>query len=342
MFSGKNIKMGQNSSYETLYESMILCDIRVSRIEQEVASVEADMQQTQISTSSDRELGPANNPKNDTDPSTSATTEKIKRSKASIIKLEGYTNELNEMMQGCINFSQYIVVQIVMKHIQVCTLSIKRVILKIKRDIALSTKEILVKAAGGTGSGNCAEISIPVSTTLTEYKAISILISGVVKSLEMVLKFLPSIMSVEPHKMCFFMTPKSFKKTDMKVINSNGSICDKLPESVKTAIVTLENVHKVANISIKVASIAAGGAAMVASAKKKGPIEIPDNMCKAMECVNVYNMITSISNTLALLPFADPMPKYEKLSITNIGFLTWLITGFVPAGHKSFGIMGMP
>ena len=43
-----------------------------------------------------------------------------------------------------------------------------------------------------------------------------------------------------------------------------------------------------------------------------------------------------------LLNLSEPLPKYEKLMITNIRFLLWLTLVFEPGMKQSFGIPGMP
>jgi hypothetical protein len=45
---------------------------------------------------------------------------------------------------------------------------------------------------------------------------------------------------------------------------------------------------------------------------------------------------------LQALTDAEAVPRYEKLSITNVRFLVFLVTGFEPAGKNTFGIPGFP
>ena len=45
---------------------------------------------------------------------------------------------------------------------------------------------------------------------------------------------------------------------------------------------------------------------------------------------------------LQLVTDADALPRYEMLSASNIRFLTFLVTGFEPAGKMTFGIPGYP
>ena len=50
-------------------------------------------------------------------------------------------------------------------------------------------------------------------------------------------------------------------------------------------------------------------------------------------------ILKSIESIVSSIPVPQALPKFEKLSLTNLGFLAWLITGFEPAGLKSFGFM---
>ena len=51
----------------------------------------------------------------------------------------------------------------------------------------------------------------------------------------------------------------------------------------------------------------------------------------------IRNDVTMLMNTIV---DADAVPRYEKLSVSNIRVLVFLVTGFEPAGKKTFGIPG--
>ena len=53
----------------------------------------------------------------------------------------------------------------------------------------------------------------------------------------------------------------------------------------------------------------------------------------------IRNAVTIL---MQMLVDADAVPRYEKLSISNIRFLVFLVTGFEPAGKRTFGIPGFP
>ena len=135
------------------------------------------------------------------------------------------------------------------------------------------------------------------------------------------------------------MTPKSLKKTEMNVVNINQSITDRLGAPLKKAVMEILQAVKKANVPVKVAAIAAGAAAGEMSIAQGKELTIP---CKSLELVNPEKLSNMLNKLLAFILSADPLPKYENLSIKNPGFLLWLMTGFLPAGKLSFGIPGMP
>lgn len=135
----------------------------------------------------------------------------------------------------------------------------------------------------------------------------------------------------------FLHDPEEYEKTDMTIANQNSSISDRVPQSMKLAIEKIEDGMAVANTAVKTATIASGAALGVASLAD-GKFEIPQSVCKTMEIMTAASMMASIDKLLLLIPTAYPLPKYEELSLTNVGFLVWLVTGFIPAGAKSFGL----
>ena len=138
------------------------------------------------------------------------------------------------------------------------------------------------------------------------------------------------------------MTPKSLKKTEMNVVNINQSITDRLGAPLKKAVMEILQAVKKANVPVKVAAIAAGAAAGAMSIAQGKELTIPNSICKSLELVNHEKLSNMLNKLLAFILSADPLPKYENLSIKNPGFLLWLMTGFLPAGKLSFGIPGMP
>ena len=51
---------------------------------------------------------------------------------------------------------------------------------------------------------------------------------------------------------------------------------------------------------------------------------------------------TAVMMLFQMLVDADAVPRYEKLSVANIRFFVFLVTGFEPAGKNTFGMPGFP
>ena len=317
------------------------CNIKIGDIEKLITGLEAQAQGITVQ-KSNNETGRATDMGSETDCGICGIAKAIKRSSEIVGKISDINNDSNEIMSYAAEHADHPYAPIIMKRMQLAALRSKKTTLQIKKTTAKGVRDILLEAETGTGSAGTMVIAAPIMVILMAFKALCSLITLVLKAIEKILNLLPKILSVAAQSMCFFLTPRSMKKTDMKVINANQSITDKLPESVKKTILEIQNKQNKLNIPIKVATISAGAAAGLTSIKKNGKLDIPPSVCKTMEYVSAYNVMSSIESLIALLPFAEPLPKYEKLSITNPGFLVWLLTGFVPAGHKSFGIPGMP
>jgi len=330
------------SSALPIGKNLTACNARLKGIEKALSKLEGSLQNIDSPTKNDNETGRAYNMDNETNPGICSLTKQIAKSTEVATKIKAYNVECNEMMSYASSNLDHPYAPIIIKRTQLTALHSKKITLGIKKSASKGIRDILMNAETGTGSAGTMILAAPIMAIMMAFSALCSLITIILKGIEKILSLMPKILSVGAQSMCFFMTPKSLKKTDMTVINANSSITDKLPEAVKKTILDIQNKQQKLNIPIKVASISAGAAAGIASIKNGGKLNIPKGVCKSMEYVTAYNIISSIDNLIALLPFAEPMPKYERLSITNPGFLVWLITGFVPAGHKSFGIPFMP
>ena len=72
-------------------------------------------------------------------------------------------------------------------------------------------------------------------------------------------------------------------------------------------------------------------------AKRKKSVAGPRNGDVPRSCLTIL-----VRMLLQLVTDADALPRYEMLSASNIRFLTFLVTGFEPAGKMTFGIPGYP
>lgn len=239
-----------------------------------------------------------------------------------------------EIVEYCVNNIEYFLSQIILKYIEIIVLYIKKVISFIKRTVAEWTKMILQWASAGKGSAVVTALIMPV---ILLYKGISILATGILLGIQAILKVLPSIIAIPAEGMSFFMTPKSMQTTGTNVINSSQSIVYWLPPAIMDKINEIvKSIDKI-NIPLKVSGIAAGALLMSSIIATASELKVD---CPDMSKLNPETILKLIDEILKLLAIPQPLPKYENLSLLNLGFLAWLLTGFCPAGQASFGLPG--
>lgn len=232
-------------------------------------------------------------------------------------------------------FQNCIAMQVVLKRLQLCLLRAKRLVVKIKLKIAEITKKLLIAMISGKGS------SIPNPVI----EAINAVFMALGTAINVVLQLIETFMSavsagplgVNPQGMTFFFTPKSMNMTKITVLNPNSAIGDRYPQPV---YITLFNIRKsvdVANAAIKKAALVAGAAAGAVSIMSNNP---KFGISNKLSRINPGKLQKAVDLAEDLIPIPLGLPRYEKLKFTNLGFLAFLITGFEPAAHKSFGIPG--
>lgn len=230
-------------------------------------------------------------------------------------------------------FQNCIAMQVVLKRLQLCLLRAKRLVVKIKLKIAEITKKLLIAMISGKGS------SIPNPVV----EAINAVFMALGAAINVVLQMIETFMSavsagplgVNPQGMTFFFTPKSMNMTKITVLNPNSAIGDRYPQPV---YITLFNIRKsvdVANAAIKKAALVAGAAAGAVSIMSDNP---KFGISSKLSRINPGKLQKAVDLAEDLIPIPLGLPRYEKLKFTNLGFLAFLITGFEPAAHKSFGI----
>ena len=232
-------------------------------------------------------------------------------------------------------FQNCIAMQVVLKRLQLCLLRAKRLVVKIKLKIAEITKKLLIAMISGKGSS----IPNPVIEAInTVFMALGTAINVVLQLIE---TFMSAVsagpLGVNPQGMTFFFTPKSMNMTKITVLNPNSAIGDRYPQPV---YITLFNIRKsvdVANAAIKKAALVAGAAAGAVSIMSDNP---KFGISNKLSRINPGKLQKAVDLAEDLIPIPLGLPRYEKLKFTNLGFLAFLITGFEPAAHKSFGIPG--
>lgn len=248
--------------------------------------------------------------------------------------LSSIPETLNEISIYCANNINYFLSQIILKDLEMIVLQIKKLTSTIKRTIAEWTKMILQWATAGRGGAAIMTLILPV---ITLYKGISILATGILTGVQIILDSLPSPIAVPAEGISFFMTPKSLQTTEANILNSSQSAVYWLPTTVMDTInETIKTVDKL-NIPIKVAAISASALSIRNMIANNNDFEIN---CPDLSKLNPKEILKLIDVILKVLPIPQPLPKYENLSLLNLGFLAWLLTGFCPAGQSSFGLPG--
>lgn len=259
-------------------------------------------------------------------------------------KWGGYVTKLGDTaanLSGTISMSPEVANtpagQIVLKSVEKLILKIKRIVLKIKLKIAQWGKKMLLSRINGNGSTMLDPISI---TVIALFTALGTAINAVILTIDILMKLITvTPIAVMAGGMSFFLTPKSFKKTDINVLNPNQMIGDRFPDAIKRIIHEAGKVVAIANKVIKLAAIAAGAAAgAIAIMGKTNDFQF--GICKAMERLDPGKVYKAIEIIKDLIPIPLGLPRYEKLKFTNLGFMAFLLTGFELAAHQSFGIPG--
>jgi hypothetical protein len=148
-----------------------------------------------------------------------------------------------------------------------------------------------------------------------------------------------TIMNVNGSGMAFFLTPKSIVKTDISILNPNQATTNFIPPGIDETITQAEQTVRKANGATKLAKIASMGAAGQSSA---GSGEFNPGSFGSLPKFDTAAVRNAVNMILQAIVCAEAVPRYEKLSVSNIRFLTFLVTGFEPAGKKTFGIPGYP
>ena len=234
-------------------------------------------------------------------------------------------------------YTKYLATQIILKNFQILKYRIEMIKTGVQITIATLTKSVISGLLCGKGSAKD-PINATMSSTMTSAAAAANTILSVIDSIVTMINSV-NIMNVNGAGMAFFPTPKSITKVDISISNSNQSTTNNIPDSVNQMISKSENQIRESNGKIKQAKILSMGAAGASSASS-GNFDAGSfgNLPKFDPSI-IRNAVTML---IQMITDADAVPRYEKLSISNIRFLAFLVTGFEPAGKRTFGIPGFP
>ena len=234
-------------------------------------------------------------------------------------------------------YTKYLATQIILKKFQILKYRIELIKTGVQITIAKLTKSVLSGILCGKGSVKDpinATMSSTMASAATAANAILSVIDSIVTMINSVI-----IMNVNGAGMAFFQTPKSITKVDINIANSNQSITNNIPGYVDQMISKAENKIRESSGKIKQAKILSMGAAGAASATSGNFNAGSFGSLPKFDPSIIRNAVTML---MQMLVDADAIPRYEKLSVSNIRFLVFLVTGFEPAGKRTFGIPGFP
>ena len=234
-------------------------------------------------------------------------------------------------------YTKYLATQIILKKFQIIKYRIELIKTVIQITNSKLTKSVLIGIINGKGSSEI-PINMTMANTMAKAGAVANSIISVIDSIVTAINSI-TIMNVNGAGMAFFPTPKSITKVDIKISNVNQSTTNCIPSGVDKAITEAENKIRKSNGELKKAKILAMGAAGAESAQS-GKFD-PGTFGSLPKFDPSVIRTATMMLTQSIMD-AEALPRYEKLSVSNIRFLTFLATGFEPAGKKSFGIPGFP
>lgn len=222
------------------------------------------------------------------------------------------------------------------RRVDILVLKIKRIMVKVKKWLNKVQIRLLALFLNGK---MCAAMEAVYGGIIIAISAVAKVIALILRALQTIINFLPSLFLIGPEGIAFFVTPKTLTgATNMPIMNMHKSIGDYMVDTVQQAIEAFLNAPKIANFTSKSAYVSKRVAEAQISMQAKAPdLMLPDLQVPDPELL-IYKTIDLM---LALMPLPQPLPKYEKLNMfTNLGYAFWLITGWTRAGQVAFGLPG--
>lgn len=246
--------------------------------------------------------------------------------------ITGIKRFLSDMTNKALNSDLMILLK---NSIELVALKIQKALVKVKRKINIWEIKLLEMWIAGKC---CAALGATYSALLTALQYTAYGINIAIEAIQKVLDKIPEQLTVGAEGMSFFLTPKNFTDAaKMPIYNARKSIGDYFNDPIEEGIKKIMEAPYLANNASKVAYVTQRVAEATARVSAKNPgIPIP-----SIQVMNVRELIyKAIDIVLQLLPVPQPLPKYEKMNVLNIGYMMWLMTGWCRAGQVAFGLPG--
>lgn len=218
---------------------------------------------------------------------------------------------------------------------ELVSLKIQKALVRVKRKVNIWEIKLLEMWIGGKC---CAALGATYKELLTALQYTAYGINIAVEAIQKVLDKIPEQFTVGGEGLSFFLTPKNFTDAaKMPIYNAHKSIGDYFNDPIEEGIQKIMEAPYLANNAAKVAYVTKRVSEATAKVSAKNPgFPIPD-----IKVLDIQELIyKAIDIVLQLLPVPQPLPKYEKLNILNIGYMMWLMTGWCRAGQVAFGLPG--
>lgn len=247
-------------------------------------------------------------------------------------------NELTDTLKIPAEAIRYAATGIILKRFQIikyrCEIIQKSLLVLMAKTRKRVLSELLI---GKDDAGS--DVTTPLKSFLMGVAVVANTISMIIG---VILNIINSvvILNVDAAGCAFGPTPKSFMATSkMTVANSKQSTTCSIPEPIDIAISEASNQYETAKGAIKQTQVLAmaSNAASSVTGGSFNPGTFP-----ALPKMDGTAIKQAIKLLLMSLVDAEALPRYEKLSPTNIRFLVFLITGFEPAAKNTFGLPGFP
>ena len=224
------------------------------------------------------------------------------------------------------------------KRLKLVTLNVKKWVLYGQLFILKMTRGVLQSMQGGKFIEG---IQDAYKWIVNAIKKTAEIIDIGLKYIDMTIDMLVTgFFSIDGGAMCFLLTPKTIMtgvySCKVNQPEETHTICDGISDKVFDLTNEYIEKKKTARKAIKTAYVAK----QLAIAQSIG--DIPDMPGIELDAISDDDVTAFIKSILSLYLVSEPLPKYERLSLTNLGYMYWLIMGFEPAMKKCFGFPGQP
>lgn len=245
------------------------------------------------------------------------------------------------IMEDCAEYMDSVAVQYVMKRCAYVVLLCRRLACIFRIRAAQAERKRLESFARGKAP---AAADAALSGLMATLAATAQGCGTILAAMQKLLSAVPKDMLVVSQGMTIYMTPRSIargiRSKSLVPANEGLSVTCAVAEEKLLALSRLKDAYASDRAKAKAAAIAAAAAAGAASALTAGGFSI--GKIPAAAAVSPAGILESMDGLLAASLQPEALPKYERVSLANVGFLMWLTEGFIPAQPDFFGIPGQP